>query len=315
MILPILKIRYRQLTRIMEGLGLMRVVFLAGLSAFAGFVLFLETVGSPESLYATGVCLAIITAIQVNRRDKTFLKINFLQYRLVFLIEYLFLLVPLFGCLVYHHQWIAAIPAIPLVLLITGIDYRPGLKSINSVFQRLIPWPCFELKSGVRTSLFLVIPVWIAGLGSSFFIGGVPVALFILGMLPLGFYEKGESIEMLLASEMSSGRFILEKIKMQLFLFTALASPLIAAFVIFHTAQWYIAVIEYIVLISSHVFIVLTKYTFYQPNQKSGGAQVFGLLGAIGMIIPVFIPLIWILSVRFYFKSRENLNFYLDDYN
>ena len=299
----------------MEGLGLMRVVFLAGLSAFAGFVLFLETVAFPESLYSTGVCLAIITAIQVNRRDKTFLKINFLHYRLIFLIEYLFLLLPLYGCLVYHDKWIEALTAVPLVLMITGIDYRPGLKSFNSVFQRLIPWPCFEWKSGVRTSLLLMIPVWIAGLVSSFFIGGVPVALYILGILPLGFYEKGESVGMLLASEMSAGRFILEKIKMQLFLFTALTFPLIAAFVIFHPDFWYIAVIEYVVMVSSHVFIVLTKYTFYQPNLKSGGAQVFGLVGAIGMIIPVFIPLIWILSVRFYFKSRQNLNFYLDDYN
>jgi hypothetical protein len=61
--------------------------------------------------------------------------------------------------------------------------------------------------------------------------------------------------------------------------------------------------------------LILTKYAFYEPNNKSQAAVAFGAIGALGGIIPVFLPVVWVLSVRFFFKSRENLKIYLNDFN
>lgn len=84
---------------------------------------------------------------------------------------------------------------------------------------------------------------------------------------------------------------------------------------VFHHDIWYIPIIEYFIFISLYIYVILTKYAFYEPNSKSKAAQVFGVIGVIGGIIPVLLPVVWLLSIRFFFKSKENLNIYLNDYN
>jgi hypothetical protein len=315
MIHAFINIRVKQIFRALEGLGLIRTIFLIGLLIFIGFGLFMQTASTPNSFYMTGLYLLIITLIQVKRPDKLFTEINFYNFKLIFLIEYLLLTLPLSICLIYHKQWMQAISVVVLTLLIVNLDFKLKRKSLNTSIQKLIPSDCFEWKGGVRKTFVLIVALWIIGLGTSFFVGSVPVVIFILGILPLSFYEKGEPVQMILAYEMGTSRFIMHKIKMHLALFTILSIPLIIAFLFFHPGLWYIPIAEFFIFITAHIYVILLKYAFYQPNNKSNAAQVFVSIGAIGMIIPVFIPVIWLLSIRFYFKSRENLNFYLNDYN
>lgn len=309
------KIRFKQVSRAIQGLGMLRFIFLLAVAVFIAFVLFIQTSGTPNSFYASGGYLAIIAFIHAKRLDKRFLKIHFGNFRQIMMMEYLLLMIPLFFCLIYHKQWIAVIAVPVLTLLLVNIDFRPRQKSLNTALQKLIPSDCFEWKSGVRKSLYLIISLWIIGLGTSFFIGSVPIVLFLLGILPWSFYEKGEPVQMILAYEKGTTEFIIFKIKRQSSLFTILAVPLIVAFLFFHPEKWYIPVAEYIIILTTYIYVILTKYAFYQPNNKSNGAQAFELIGAIGMILPFFIPVVWLLSIRFYFKSRKNLNFYLNDYN
>jgi hypothetical protein len=158
--------------------------------------------------------------------------------------------------------------------------------------------------------LVLIVALWSIGLGTSFFIGSVPIVLFVLGILPWSFYERGEPIQMILAYEIGPAGFILHKIKMQTVLFSILTIPLIIAFLIFHPDKWYIPVSELFIFTTSHIYIILTKYAYYQPNKKSTGAQAWISIGALGIIIPVFIPLIWLLSLdRFSVACCEELQF------
>ena len=315
MLLAFFKIRLKQIIRSTKEIGLFRIIFIIGLLAFIAVALFKQTANAPNFFYSIGIYLTIITLIQVNRSDKRFLKIHFNNFKLILLTEYILLLIPLFICLIYYKHWILLISVILLTFLIINIDFKPRQKSLNTLIQRLIPAKCFEWKSGVRKALFLLIGFWIIGLSTSFFIGSVPIVLFILGLFPLSFYEKSEPIQMILSFEMGTNKFLFHKIKMQLALYTILSIPLIIAFLIFHADKWYIPIIVFLIMATSHIYIILTKYAFYQTNSKSSGAQAFGVIGAIGIIMPVFIPLIWLLSIRFYFKSRKNLNFYLNDYN
>jgi len=315
MIQAIFKIRLKQIYRITKGIGIIRWAFLMGLFGFIAYVLFKQTGIFPNSYYSIGIYMTMIFLFQTNRNDKSFLKIHFNNYKLILLLEYTLLLIPLLICLIYYNYWILTISVIVFTSLIINLNFKLRQKSINSFIQKLIPSNCFEWKSGIRKTLFVIIAFWTIGLFTSFFIGSVPVVLFILGLFPLSFYDKAEPIQMILSHEMGTNKFLFYKIKMQLTLFTILSFPLIIAFLIFHIDRWYIPIVEFIILSTTHIYLVLTKYAFYKTNSKSSGAQAFGVIGTLGIIMPVFIPLVWLLSIRFYFKSLKNLNFYLNDYN
>jgi hypothetical protein len=315
MIEAFVKIRIKQFYRGLIGIGLFRVIFLIGLLGFVLFISFIETSTYPDAFYVVGVTALIILMVQMNRQDKSFLKTNFNNYTLICFAEYLILSSIIIAFLIFHIQWIPLLVLISVLYLITLLDLKLKQSNLNTRLQQVIPSECFEWKGGVRQTFFILVPLWIIGLCTSYFIPSVPIVLFILGILPLSFYEKGEPYQMIVVYEMGTNQFLFHKIKMQLLLFSILTLPLIAAFMVFHHEMWYIPIVEYFIFISLLIYLILTKYAFYEPNSKSPSAQVFGAIGALGGIIPVFLPVVWLLSIRFFFKSKENLNVYLNDYN
>jgi hypothetical protein len=316
MIQAIIKIRLKQIQRATRGLGLGRFIFL---SFFMGFIvlglLFIETSKAPNSYYTTGIYSTLLILIQINRKDKRFLRIHFNNFKWILFMEYLLLIIPLLICLIFHGQLLSIILVAILIFLIINIKYNPRRKTLNTAIQRLIPADCFEWKSGVRKTLFIIIFLWVIGMGTSFFIGSVPIIIFILGIFPLIFNGKDEPLQMILAFEMGTNRFLKHKIITQLFLFTILSFPLILSFLIFHDEFWYIPITQYVVLIFVHLYFILTKYAFYKPNQTSSPSQAFSSIGGLSILFIFLIPLVWVLSIYFYFKSRKILNFYLNDYN
>ncbi len=120
---------------------------------------------------------------------------------------------------------------------------------------------------------------------------------------------------MIIAFEKSANNFLWFKVKMQVILFSVITLPLIVAFVILHFEQWYIPVVEYFIFIFLHIYIIMTKYAFYEPNSKSPVTATLGAIGAVFSMIPIFLPVVWLLSIWFYFKSLTKLKIYLDDFN
>jgi hypothetical protein len=308
-------LRLRQLKRIMEGLGLFRFIFLVGILVGAGISLISLLLQSEQFQVAVGVLLLSVFMLQTQRKDLTFLKINFPQYQKIIWAEYLFLSLPFFILLLYMGQWILILATILGLSLIPFYHFKIQRKSLNTILQQLIPATAFEWKAGVRKNFIFIILVWVAGLGFSFYQGAVPLALFVLGLIPLKFFEVGESLPILLASEKPSGKFFVQKIKDHVQIFTIMCTPLLLAFCAFHWDIWYIAVAEFLLLISLHLYFIFMKYAWYQPNQKPGGMEVFAGIGAVGIIIPIFLPLVWLLTIWFYFKAASNLKLYLNDYH
>lgn len=315
MIKAIVKIRLKQFYRGLIGIGLIRIIFFIGILAFIAFSLFLASSKYPDSFYTTGITALIIAMVHTKRQDKSFLKTHFDNFKLIFFVEYLMVSSIVIAFLIFHLQWIPLLLLATIIYLIIHLDLKTRNRSQNFRLLQLIPSACFEWKAGIRQTLFILIPIWVIGLFTSFFIGSVPIALFILGVMSFSYYEKGEPYQMIIAYEMGTILFLLHKIKMQISLFSILSLPLIVVFLVFHPETWYIPIIEYFIFISLSIYLILTKYAFYEPNSKSTSAQIFGAIGALGGIIPVFLPLVWIMSIRFFFKSKENLNFYLNDFN
>ena len=315
MIKAFLKIRFKQLLRALVGIGIFRLFVLLAILFLIIMGLSLQVSKEPNVFIVSGLSLFIILTVHLKREDKLFLKTHFNHFKLLYFIEYLVLSVPLLIMLIIHNQWIIAFAYIPFLFVIPYINIKTTYVNYNTKLQKLIPDNCFEWKGGLRKNLLSLSLIWIIGFCTSFFIGSVPIVLFILGLFPLSFYEKGESLQMLMAWEMRTKSFLLIKIKNQILLFSALSIPLIIAFVLFHPERWYIPVAEFILLLSFQIYIIVLKYAFYKPNMKSGGAQMFSAFGAISIFMPFFIPVVWILTVWFWFKSLKTLNFYFDDYN
>lgn len=316
MIGAFIKIRFKQLYRAIEGIGFFRAIFLVGLFAFMGFVLFKQTEILPNAYYILGIYLLLIVLIQLKRQDKLFLKSHFKNYKLIYFTEYFILIIPLLVCLIYHYQWISTFILFPSLFLIVNLDLKLKRRDLNTKIQQCIPYDSFEWKGGLRKSFLFLVPLWIISLATSFFIGSVPIAIFIFGIVALDFYEKSEPYQMILAYEMSTPRFLFHKISLQIIVFSFITIPLIILFMFFHYEYWYIPIAEYFIFISLNIYFILTKYAFYEPNTKSPTTVIFGTIGIVAtLFIPFLLPVIWILSVWFYFKSTDKLNLYLNDYN
>jgi len=315
LIKPFINIRLKQLNRELTGIGLFRVLFLFGLLCFLGYIMFMKSSLLPNVYYVLGIYFLMLSVVHLNRPDKKFLKIHFDNFKLFYLTEYFLLSIPLIFCLVYFAHWIPLAIWLFSLLVLINLDIQTKSRSRNTKIQDWIPNGSFEWKGGIRKILFVIVPVWVIALATSFFKGSVPIALFILGLIPLSFYEKSEPWQMIITFEKSSGQFLWYKVKTQLILFSVITLPLILAFIIFHSDLWYIAVVEYFVFIFLHIYLIMTKYAFYEPNIKSPATATLGAIGAIFSIIPVFIPVVWLMSIWFYFKSISKLKFYLDDFN
>lgn len=315
MVKAFINIRIKQISRGLASLGIFRTLFLVVLIGFLGTYIFMLSSEMPNSMYVAGFSILIITLFHTNRSDKLFLKTHFNNFKLILFSEYLLVTLPIIICLSIHLQLIPTNIILFSLVVIVNLDLKFKQNNLNTKLQRIIPAESFEWKAGIRKIFYLFIILWFTGFFGSFFIGTVPIVIFILGIIPMSFYEKSEPFQMIISYELGSTRFLIQKIKTQFLLFSIISLPLIFAFLLFHHQNWYIPIIEYFTFISLHVYFILTKYAFYEPNSKTAASQIFSAIGAISAIIPIFLPLVWIMSVYFFFKSKNNLNYYLNDFN
>lgn len=315
MIKEFIIIRIKQSFRALIGIGLIRLFFIVGLITFLASATYIVTAEQTNATYFSAGYIILLLSIQVRRNDKLFLKSHFSNYKLIIAFEYFTASIPLFICLILHAHYLA-IGAITLGILTTvHLDIKPTKKSINTKLQHLIPPDCIEWKAGVRKYFFIIVPTWIIAALTSYFIASIPIAIFIISMVILSFFEHAESYQILQSYQLSSKHFIWHKVKRQIILFSIVTLPLIGLFTLFHLYTWYIPFVEFLIFIFLQIYIIMTKYAFYEPNTKSTATQTFGAIGILGGIIPVFLPLVWILTIWFYIKSIKQLNYYLHDYN
>ncbi|MPQ47728.1 hypothetical protein GCQ56_12005 [Marinifilum sp. N1E240] len=315
MVKALMWIRVKQTYRAIVQIGLFRSVFLFGLLFFVGSLLNSYSSDRSYSQFISVGFILLLLSIHIKRGDKLFLKSHFSNFRILLLIEYLLLSLPVLSLFLIHLQWISFLELCGGIVLVSLIEFTTKHRILNSRLQAAIPADSFEWKAGVRKYFFIIIAVWIFAFIASFNIGVVPLAIFILGFITFSFYEECESYQVLLLHELNAKQFLLLKVKRQLLLFSVMVTPLILMFLIFHFDKWYIPIAEYVIFIFLHIYVIVTKYAFYEPNTKSPAAQMFGAFGALGCFIPVFIPLVWVLTIRHYLKSIDKLNFYLNDYN
>lgn len=309
------RIRLLQFARIMNSLGIGRFFFLVFLYFFFSAATYTYSRTVDGSYLLSAIYLSVIFAIHFKRDDHIFLKSQVKSYRLVYFQEYTAIALPLIVSNVIHgHQSNIIILVVTLVLTPFVSVKKPGY-TINTSIQKWIPPTLYEWKSGVRTTFFYLSITWISSLATSFWIGSVPIAIIIIGLIVTNFNSKMESLAMLLSFESSAKNLLCKKVLQNLQVYSIIVIPLVGAFLIQHSSYWYIVLILYALSSLIVVYSILVKYAFYEPSENVTANQSIVTLGATSIILPALLPVTIILLIRFYFKAIKNLNFYLNDYN
>ena len=316
MVNSILKIRAKQLVRQLEGIGIFRFLFLVGLAGFLFYILFKQLGLASNHYYITAGYGLLILSIHLQRSDKQFLKIVTTHTQKVYYSEYLVLSIPLILGIVYYRLWIDLL-LLFLMILITGfIDFTPRATNRHNRFIRLIPDDSYEWKSGVRKGFVGIIFILIAGIGGNFFFeAAIPIAILVLSLLVINFYQTGEPEIFLIIKETGVKQFLKEKIVEFIIQFTLLVSPLVLLFILFYPGFWFIPFVELLMIYFVFIYVVLLKYAFYIPNEKLIASQTLSAIGALSLLLPFMLPVTWLLSVRFYYKSLSNLKPFLYDFD
>lgn len=314
MVTAFLKIRSKQGIRIINDIGIGRFLFVFLLLAGVSGMVFMAIQTKTGAYLITVCCLIFIGILHFNRKDLIFLLTHVEQFRLLISLEYIFVSIPVIAGLLYWQKFIVLLIFLTLMSAIVATTKSLRKRTLNTWLQRLIPDDCFEWKSGIRSSLLYLSPLYIIGLAASWWPGTIPVVMIVLGLAAVGFTEKNEPLPMLLVYELSPNQLLLFKIRNQVKLYSIVVFPLLLLYILLNPDYWYIVSAIYLLNIMIQAYAVLTKYSFYQPHVISGN-QVFNILGSVSIFIPFLLPLILILSIRFYFRSVSNLNQYLYDYH
>ncbi len=315
MYLPLVKMRRNQLGRLFSELGLIRSILIMALITLALVATFNISHETPASNLVASITVFGILVFHLKRPDSRFLRICFEHPIKVLWFEYAIISIPILGILLFHQSWLAGLGLTVAIVIIPFLNLSIGTIHLNSKVQRLIPDYSFEWKAGFRKYLIPFSIVWLAGICGSFFLGSVPIAMFLIGTMIIGFYEKFEALPILLSEEIGASEFMKRKVTRHLFLFALLNAPLIMAFILFHPTEFYIPLILLTLFSLLIVYVISLKYAFYTTEANSGVGQILMSIGFLGVLIPFFTPVILLMTVRYYLKAQRNLNNYLHDFD
>jgi hypothetical protein len=315
MIHKYLLIRLRQIIRAVISTGIMRMIIFFAVFVLITLVAYKYAGGNPGDTIISALHLSFILYYHLKRQDIKFMRVHIDRYKLYILVEYLMYSLPVLIILLVQAKLIHLVSIPAILFIISNIRLRKRFRRKNTIIQRIIPDDAFEWKAGSRKTAYIFIILILAGLGTAFFEGSIPLVILIIGMIPLGFTDTAEPYQMVIAYELSTVQFLMHKIRKQVILFLIPVIPLILVYLIFHPNYWYIPLLELLILTSLQVYFVTAKYAFYESAKKSTAAQIYGAIGALSIFLPFMIPFVWIMTIRFFYKSKQKLNFYLHDFN
>lgn len=316
MIQTLLNIRLKQVYRLLSQAGILRAIFIIGVFVFLLVYMFHAVEEQTGAYIATALFSITILVVHRSRPDFRFLEIHTLRPKAICFAEYMICSAPLIVTLLIYNWWLLVLAYLVAILIIsqTASTSFFSTKS-NQLLINLIPAECYEWKVGFRKTQYFIVFFWLMGAVGSFHIAAVPFAIFLIGFTIQSFYEKHEPYQVILALGQNQKFFLWNKVKWLVVLFSVLILPLTILFMYHNYDLWHLVGIEYLLFISWYVYTIFSKYAFYNPNGAFSSSQIYAMIGLLAFFIPLFLPLSWVMTIRFYFKSKSSLSLYLNDYN
>lgn len=310
----LLRIRIKQLSEILKQIGLFRTVFLFAIAIMAVAGLYQFTKNQASAIYTTLIISIFMLFVHVKRKDINFLQINCEGLKTTVFIEYAIFssILPVF--LVIQGFYLLAI--LHFTLLAAWVQITPKSRQSNAtnLLVNWIPPTYFEWKSGFRRIVIVLLLAELITIAFIHFSLAAPIGLIVISILTIPTLEHNESYQMITAYEKPSTLFLFQKIKQQLLMLFMLSLPLLIIHPILHFSEWFYPLLVLLAIFILHIYAVLVKYAFYESSKASSAAQMFITIGLFCMLIPIFIPLLFVLSIYFFFKANQKLSIYLHDY-
>ncbi len=331
MITAVFKVRISQFLRLLKGIGLFRIIILLLFLWPVSFIIY-HFITSTENTFKSLIFIALLLlAVHFSRKDKTFLKKIIKYPSLIYLSEYLVLILPILAIWIAYNNWIGAGLLIVVVFIASLIHFDLHFQNLGSVVQLLInpfgsnlnskyrirlPFistSSFEWISGIRKNLLIVLPAYLFFLAFSYKPYVAVVGLIFLSLLISGFYFYGESREFVEFYAKNPRKFIFKKIKTNLNQLIIVFAPMLIVALISQVSSWYYLLGALIVSILIQVITIIFKYALFEENTNLNRNSIIVFGNILFLILPIFWPVPLIMGILYYNKALKNLKQYFDD--
>lgn len=251
--------------------------------------------------------------IHFNRGDKAFLRLHLKDsYREMYAEYFVFSLPFAVGVLFTGHWYYffiyqGLVAIIPLVPSASFLGSQPRLRLIS----RFVGSSDFEYLSGIRKSVFLLLPQYLLALIFSWLYVVPLVLIWLMTITFSSFYFECEPLDVLRSSKKPAPRFLRAKIVSHLKYLLVLYVPVLVVNTLFHPGFWYVNIIFLLLQCSLLAFAITLKYSCYRPNEGLYRNRIVLSIVALGAVLPYFLPVPLLLTAVYYKKALRNLNQFL----
>lgn len=252
--------------------------------------------------------LLVLVNYHFNRKDLNFLSKYFKYPKFNLWLNYNLLTLPLSSAIFLNQDYFCAVALHLAITVIPFLVVKPSLPKLIFM-KRFVPASQFEWIAGLRSSFYVLVPLFILVLFFSpvKFFG--PVTLFLLNTLFLGFYRYYEPLLMLNPEGLSSENFLDQKNKFLIKTILVFNIPPLLINSVFNLdVAWFniCFLIGFSMLASYSIYM---KYSDYKPNDKQP-FHMDSLIVFAAVLIPFFLPISYVLSRSYKKKALINLKNY-----
>ena len=259
------------------------------------------------------ILLWSVLSIHFARKDKRLLTQIFpSNYKIYMGIEYNLFSLPILIPYIFTDFVLGIILFLALCFLIAQfelkVDFR--IKNQKVLLQRFISPSNFEWIAGMRKMQYLIIILYLFGIFISFYHFAGFITIGVITFLFSGFYDNCESRFVLIFEYSFSKVFLQNKLKSHIGQYSKFIMPLVLCYFIQYPEKYIFYIPLLVVYYTNFLVFILNKYKSYIPNQKLSSNAVIAGLAFLGMFLPYFFPISFLLIFVFYFGSIRNLKNY-----
>ena len=333
MIKTILSIRFLQLVRFLNEIGIIRLIVLLSILAYVVTLLFNAIRQSQNVLLIPAAYTLVLLIIHITRKDRIFLLIAFKTIYPVYLIEYITVSLPFIFLSVFLYQWISLGILLVICLIIPLISIQMEMRFLTMWFKTLlnpvgsmagfalnlkIPFvnPIdFEWISGIRRNILILLPIYLTVVVFSFRPYVAPVGLIVISVFISGFYSFGESRELIEIYASTVRGFMARKIISNLKYLFVLFAPVVIISLFCQPATWYFILGAIIISGFIQILAIIFKYALFEEHADLSRNSIILILNIIFIVIPLFWPVPVLMGLRYYTKAQIKLKTYLHAIN
>lgn len=309
----LLQIRWWQIRKELQGIGLVYVFVLLVLVFFASGFALTQYRDNPNAFLMAGLVAGAVLSLHIGRKDKDFILKHITNPARKMFLEYAVLTVPFTVPVLFtQHWWLF----IAMQLAFAGIALlrvsQRGFTRLAFLSSWIAPAD-FEWLSGVRKSWLFLLVLYILAWATCWIMAAPLVCLWLFTVQVSSFYIECEPLTMLRATYTNGRSFIHTKIRRHSGMLLLVSLPVLVTNSIVCPQMWWINALFAGAQLLLLIFAVLLKYALYIPERTLSGNNILLGIAALSGAVPFLLPVPLLMNLRNYGRAIRNLKTYGHD--